>query len=211
MKNPKPWDRVPRACEFIPKSDKLLDVGCGEGILAKFTKGKVKRLYGIDNDLDELKAAKKKGFITKAVDLDCEAFPFKTGSFNIVTCLDVIEHVRNPHLLLAQCYRVLANDGLLIISTPNIRFSDHIISLVIKGEFPKTSTDKSLYDGGHLHFFTYKDMNMLLKKAGFRRIENHEIINKKNRGWKGRLAESMLGRKMMLEFRTPGILVIASK
>lgn len=208
---PKIGERVEKASRFVPKCNRLLDVGCGTGIISYFIKSKVKEIYGIDSYKEDLDRAKKRGLITKIVDFNTEKFPFREGSFNTVTCLDVIEHVLDPRVLLKEIYRVLKKDGVLIISTPNIRFTNHIYDLVIKGVFPKTSLDQSLYDGGHVHFFTYKDMLKLLVDAGFKNIQEEEIINKDHRGWKGRLLKFFLGSKLMREFRTPGILLVAKK
>lgn len=208
---PKPGERVPSAVKHITACDNLLDIGCGDGILAHFVKNKVKAIFGVDNSQGSLLAAKKRGMITKQVDLDLEKLPFNNNYFDIITCLDVIEHVKNPHALLSGIYRVLKPKGKLIISTPNIRFSDHLYKLIIKGKFPKTSIDTSLYDGGHIHFFTFKDLEVLLSLQKFIIIEIDGIINKIQRGWKGRLVERIFGKKFMLEFRTPGILIIARK
>lgn len=208
---PKIGERVQRASVFIPKCENLLDVGCGDGVIEYFIKIKAKNIYGIDNDQQELKKSKQKGMITKLVDFNSKKFPFKNNFFDVITCLDVIEHVIDPKFLLKEIYRVLKKNGILIISTPNIRFSDHMYQLVVKGIFPKTSLDSALYDGGHIHFFTYNDMHILLKESGFKNLQDEEIINKERRGWKGRFVQSLVGKKNMREFRTPGILIIANK
>lgn len=208
---PKPGERVPAAAYFVEPCDKLLDVGCGDGIISHFVAEKVKTIYGIDNLQSELVRAKKRGLRVQFVDLDSQDFPFQSGYFDTVTCLDVIEHVRNPEALLLQIHRVLKNKGKLIIATPNIRFSNHVFELVLKGNFPKTSTDASVYDGGHLHFFTYNDMKSLLLKTGFAIEKTEGIINKTKRGWKGRVLEFFLGKAFMLEFRAQGILLVGRK
>lgn len=204
-------ERVEKAALFVPECGKLLDVGCGDGVIEYYIKTKVKKIYGIDNNPKELETSRQRGIITKLVNLDSELFPFKNDYFDVITCLDVIEHVLDPRVLLKEIYRVLRKEGLLILSTPNIRFSDHIYELLVKGTFPKTSLDPLLYDGGHIHFFTYSDIHLLLEQTGFASIQDEEIINKKKRGWKGRLIQTFIGRKNMREFRTPGILVIAKK
>lgn len=208
---PKIGERVEKASHFIPKVNTLLDIGCGDGVLMHFIHGRVKRVYGIDNSQKELQKANKLGFKTKLVNLDKEDIPFKANDFDCITCLDVIEHVYDPTKLLSEIHRVLKKNGKLIISTPNVRFSDHLFTLIFKGKFPKTSLDPELYDGGHIHFFTYKDMHLLLQEAGFKKIQESGIINKNERGWKGKLIESFVGAKLMREFRTPGILLIATK
>ena len=45
--------------------------------------------------------------------------PFADGSFDVVTCFEVIEHLERPQELLAECRRVAGEDGVVVISTPN--------------------------------------------------------------------------------------------
>lgn len=209
---PKIGERVEFASHFVPNCEKLLDIGCGNGVLKEFVNDRVNKIYGIDKDKKMfLNVNKRKYFELKAVDLDKEKIPYENNYFDCITCLDVIEHVVDPNFLLSQVYRVLKQKGLFIISTPNIRFSDHLTKLLLKGIFPKTSLDNDLYDGGHIHFFTYQDLYNLLKKHKFSILKKEGIINKKERGWKGKMAEFFLGKQIMNEFRSPGILLIAQK
>lgn len=208
---PKKGERVEFASRFVKKSDRLLDIGCGDGILAYFIRNKVRALYGIDKSKRELEKARKNKFKTYLLDIDSQKFPFEDDFFDSITCLDVIEHVRDPLFLLNESYRVLKRNGSLILSTPNIRFSDHLYKLFAKGVFPKTSEDSVLYDGGHIHFFTFTDIKNLLNQCFFIITGEEGIINKPNRGWKGKVLENLLGKKFMLEFRSPGILMVAKK
>ncbi len=208
---PKPGERVEVASRLVEKCDRLLDVGCGDGVIQHFLGNRVGRIYGVDSSKEMLKIAAKRGLNVKLVDLDVKRLPFNSNFFDVVTCLDVIEHVRDPKALLVKMNRVLKRGGNLIIATPNIRFSNHLYELIIKGRFPKTSTDTSLYDGGHLHFFTYTDLVKLLESVGFFIKIIEGIINKPRRGLKGRILEFILGKKIMLEFRAPGILIVGKK
>ena len=156
---PKTGERVEVAARHVKKCNRLLDVGCGDGVLSFFLKGKVLRIYGIDKSEGDLKIAKKRGVFTKKIDLERENLPYQDSFFDFVTCLDVIEHIKDPHGLVKEIYRVLKNGGRLIISTPNIRFSDHLVTLIFRGHFPTTSEDKTAYDGGPyslLYFFRPK-------------------------------------------------------
>jgi len=208
---PKIGERVEFAARFVPKVKKLLDIGCGDGVISNFLKGKVDEIYGIDNSSENLEIAKKYGILTSKIDLDKEKTFYKNDFFDVITCLDVIEHIKDPQKLIEEIKRILCINGLLIISTPNIRFSNHLFQLIFKGRFPKTSLDPALYDGGHIHFFTYKDLEELLIINGFKIERTEGIINKRHRGWKGKLIEIILGTRIMHEFRSPGILIIARK
>jgi len=207
---PKIGERVEIASRYIRECKKVLDVGCGDGSLALFVKGKVK-IYGVDKSEKLLEIAKQRGVLIKKINLDENNLPYKDSYFDCVTCLDVIEHIKDPNALVREMYRVLKKGGHLIVSAPNIRFSDHIVKLVFKGRFPTTSEDKTAYDGGHIHYFTFSDLKEILRKAGFKIIREEGIINKPKRGVIGKIGEIILGKKIMREFRSPGILIISEK
>lgn len=211
MDFPKIGERVEYASRYIPICKNLLDVGCGDGVLKSFIKNKVDNIYGLDNDklsVDKCKLLYKK---VTLINLNSQNIPYKNNYFDCVTCLDVIEHIIDPEMLLNKIYKILKPNGILIISTPNIRFTDHILKLICNGTFPKTSLDASIYDGGHIHFFTYKDLITLLKETGFKILSIEGIINKRKRGWKGSILLKIIGKKLTNEFRSPGILLVAQK
>lgn len=203
--------RIEVASRYVGNVNRLLDIGCGRGKIAFFLKNKASEIYGVDNSKRELQFAKKNGLKVKLIDLDKSKLPFKNNFFDTVTCLDVIEHVRNPFTLVNEAFRVLKKNGSFILSAPNIRFSDHLLSLIFKGRFPKTSNNKVAYDGGHIHYFTFSDLKLILKKCGFKVTHEVGIINKKKRGTLGRIFEKIIGENFMREFRSPGILIISKK
>ena len=186
------------ANKLIGVCHRLLDVGCGAGNLAALIKDRCQEIYGVDISSEALRMAVKKGVKTTRVDLNVELLPFQNEWFDTVVCLDVIEHLLDPERLLEEAKRVLKPGGILIISFPNIRWWVHIASLAFFGKFPKTSTDPEAYDGGHLHYFTYKDMEVLLKKHGFKVTEKCGV-------------PSSLPLNLFMEFKSPGIVIKAKK
>lgn len=208
---PKVGERIEVASKYVNKCGRLLDVGCGEGFIIDFVRNRVTKTYGLDKSVKCLKRAANKGIITKCIDLDNERIPYGDNYFDVVICLDVIEHIRDPIKLLKDIFRVLKLEGKLILSAPNIRFSDYLFQLIVKGHFPITSENKSAYDGGHIHYFTFSDLKEILRNLGFQIISEEGIINKLKRGIKGKVAEKILGKNFMKEFRSGGILVVARK
>jgi hypothetical protein len=69
-------------------------------------------------------------------------------------------------------YRVLKPNGTLVINTPNIAFLKKRVLLAL-GRFPSTSQPNEgvdseiLFDGGHLHYFTFRFLRLVLEKKGF--------------------------------------------
>jgi ubiquinone/menaquinone biosynthesis C-methylase UbiE len=91
-------------------------------------------ITGIDADLISLK---KNQCIHRKVLGDIQNLCFKNSSFDLVTANMVVEHVRNPELLLLEVKRVLAPGGLFMFHTPNLRGYTTLIANNIPGIFKK--------------------------------------------------------------------------
>ena len=162
--------RIEEAINLLRQGHKLLDVGCGEGTFASLAKEKFCYLYGIDLCLKALKESHKKKLDVVKGNLNNDGLSFLDSIFDAVTCLDVIEHIYDPVALLNEINRVLKTNGVLIITTPNVRFIEYLSSILFKGEFSKTSDDSDTYNGGHINYFTFSDLRELLKDTGFKLI-----------------------------------------
>ncbi|MEX2681006.1 MAG: class I SAM-dependent methyltransferase [Candidatus Sigynarchaeota archaeon] len=176
---------------MLESGNDFLDVGCGDGTFCSLAKKTYAHVVGIDISEVAIELAKKKFDIdAKIMDLNTR-LDFKDDEFDTISCLDVIEHVFDPHHLVAEISRILRKNGLLILSVPNIQFFPHIIK-IIRGRFPKTSDDPG-YDGGHLHYFTVKDVKILLQE--------HNLITK--------FVLGLNGRKHLISFISPSIFIKA--
>jgi len=111
--------RVDVALGLLERGKRLLDVGCGDGILGYFAREKYEEVYGVDISEEALEIARRRGVKTKRVNLNKGKLPFRDEFFDAVVCLDVIEHVFEPRSLIKEIHRVLQKKGVLIISTPN--------------------------------------------------------------------------------------------
>lgn len=90
----------------------ILDCGCGDGDLARDLMKTSKHVYCCDR-----KPLKLHNF-TKA-DLN-ETLPYKNNFFDVVFCIEVIEHLKNPSQLVDEIHRVLKPGGILVLTTPNV-------------------------------------------------------------------------------------------
>lgn len=170
-----PRNRVEAILYSAGSGDTLLDVGCGNGHLLYQLRNRFKRLIGLEYSAHRLEQAK--------LNLSDDAFRAVLGSAenmseiasNSIDCVvsaDTIEHVPDVYPATAELYRVLRPGGILIINTPNIAFLKKRILLLL-GRFPSTSQPNEglgsdiLFDGGHLHYFTFRSLSILLKRAGF--------------------------------------------
>lgn len=153
----------------VNKNTIILDIGCGTGVLKKYLPEP--QIHGIDISQTAIEEAIKVYESANAMNLDEEQLPFDDNKFDYVVCLDTIEHLFDPNHALEESYRALAKNGILIISTPNILNISSLRTLLMQKRFPKTSCDRELYDGGHMHFFTYRDVDSMLKDVGFKGVK----------------------------------------
>lgn len=104
----------------LGSSLKVLDAGCGSGygsaILARWPS------VGIDGSLTALSYARESyGSYLLPVAGDLLELPFPAETFDVVTCMEVIEHVPSPGALVAELSRVLKRGGTAFVSTPSAR------------------------------------------------------------------------------------------
>ena len=104
------------------KAKSLLDLGCGSGNLTLRIAQVIEanEVYGIDIDDEALRKAKIKGIKTIKVDLSKEYIPLPNESIDIVTALEVIEHLLNPDHMIKEAHRVLKKGGYFLVTTPNL-------------------------------------------------------------------------------------------
>jgi O-antigen biosynthesis protein len=88
---------------------------------------------------------------------------YKYETFDHILFADVLEHLRDPELVLRESLQLLKPNGTIITSIPNIGHSAIIMEL-LQGEFHYRSL--GLLDNTHIRFFTRKSMLSLFDKAG---------------------------------------------
>jgi SAM-dependent methyltransferase len=117
------------ASKFV-KDKAVLDIGCGPGCGSSLLLRKgASEVIGIDLSKAATNYAQRfyKKQRLEFMRLDATRLVFPDESFDVVTCFDVIEHIRNYRLLLGECKRVLKSGGLFICSTPNKQVTPNVI------------------------------------------------------------------------------------
>ncbi len=126
-----------------------LDIGCNEGGLSKRFPGI--DYHGIDIDKDAVSTARKKGLNVVQHNLDTQ-LPYTANSFDVVFCLDVLEHLSNPKSVMMEIKRVVKKNGKIVISLPN----DYALSNVFRMLSGRPIISRKLVwdEHTHLHFPT---------------------------------------------------------
>ncbi|MCD6318890.1 class I SAM-dependent methyltransferase [Candidatus Aerophobetes bacterium] len=101
----------------IFRPQRVLDVGCGKGFLVEALREISVNAYGIDIS----KYALTSSGLTYLVLGSAENLPFRDDSFDLVTALEVVEHLENPEKFFIEAKRILKPKGVLFITTPSHR------------------------------------------------------------------------------------------
>lgn len=136
--------------KYVKKSrPQILDAGCGTGGLAKGLES-VGKVTGVDYSAEALKFAQRRGLSLKKGSV--EALPFKDGSFDVVTSVDVIYHkwVKNDGTALKEMKRVLRKGGLLVLRVPANKFlySAHDRQVMTARRYSKRELQRKIEETG---------------------------------------------------------------
>lgn len=109
------------ATDNILKNSFVLEVGTGEGYGTSMLSKNVSKIIGLDIDKNTIVNAQKKYGSENCVFTlyDGQKIPFNDKIFDAVISFQVIEHVRDDKNFVSEIYRVLKNNGIFIITTPN--------------------------------------------------------------------------------------------
>lgn len=96
---------------------KILDVGCHTGFLVQALQSAGYRASGVDISAEAVAFGRSMGIDNLSVASE-ERLPFPDRHFNLVLCLDVLEHIKNDRQMLTEIERVLVPGGFLVLMVP---------------------------------------------------------------------------------------------
>ena len=161
------------------KNKKILDVGCGGGILAESLALKGAKVKGIDLADGPLKVAKireqKRNLGITYEKVETSKLIKKKEKFDVITCLEMLEHVPDPEKTVKECSELLNNNGDIFFSTINrnlkaftlaILGAEYILNILPKGthdyeKLIKPSELLNYIDKGGLDFLEIKGMTYI--------------------------------------------------
>lgn len=140
-------------------NDNLLDLGSGKGTFIKICRKNGLKALGLDTAKDNINFEKDK-------------LPFEDNSFNFISMIAVIEHLKNKEIIMNEIKRVSKKDASLIITTPNFKYCY-----------------KTFYnDPTHVSPFTEISLKKFLINYGMREVNiGPHLVNKSDFFWKNKL------------------------
>lgn len=167
---------------------KILEVGCGRGEFLAAMKARGYDIVGVEPDIykhDLIKEnAKNAGVQVAAIHSPGEKLPFDSGTFDFIYCNNVIEHCKDPILLLEESSRVLKPQGLMYFTVINrLGFRDPHYHLNFLNWLPRWLAEKYIILRGRskklvhptesinklseMHYFTFNGFKKIARELGF--------------------------------------------
>ena len=143
---------------------RILDVGCGDGVITKRLRTALPDVQVVAVDLDHVRLRRAAEYCSGVMFClsTVETLPFAEDTFDLVLCHHVIEHVPHDEVLLGECARVLGPAGLFILGIPH---EGGIIGTILR------TLHRRLYAAGeHINFYTIANMRRMLSEAGFTHV-----------------------------------------
>lgn len=145
------------------QGDRVLDVGCGPGHHMVELIADGYEVAGVEISQDCVSTAQASGLNVRHSDLSGR-LPFNDDSFEYICCLQVLEHLPNPALLLKECARLLTLNGRLFLTIPNFQsyWKDVFQSAWVAGWFAPF----------HLFHFSRRTIDLLAENCGLRVVRS---------------------------------------
>jgi 2-polyprenyl-6-hydroxyphenyl methylase/3-demethylubiquinone-9 3-methyltransferase len=164
----------PTRFEFIKKylnvhDKKILDVGCGGGILSETLAREGAQVTGIDAEQDAILIAQNHA-VQENLQIEYICTPIETmeeAFFDAIVCMEMLEHVADPALVINHCARLLKHEGYLFLSTINRTLAAYGAA-VIAAEYILQLLPKQTHD--FTKFIKPGELDSMARDAGFELI-----------------------------------------
>jgi SAM-dependent methyltransferase len=142
---------------------RVLELGCGTGATLAWLKdsGRADFTVGIELFPAAAEQARALSDVVYCQDFERTPLPPDLVGFDLVLCLDVLEHLVDPWAAVDRLVReALAPGGTIIVSVPNVRHHSVLLPLALRGHW--RYADAGPLDRTHLRFFTHESALQLL-------------------------------------------------
>ena len=159
------------------KGLKILDIGCGGGLLSEPMARLGAQVVGADPAERNISVArihaKQSNLNIDYRETTAEGLAEKSEKFNVILNMEVVEHVVDASGYLETCYQLLEPNGLMICSTINRNFKSYL-NAIIGAEYIMKWLPKGTHDWKK--FLTPEELSDLLGLSGFKVIDNKGFV-----------------------------------
>lgn len=176
----------------IPANGRVLDVGCGNGVISRHLGQFGYEVLGIDISQKTIDMAKSKNTLpnVRFEAISAEQLTAMGQQYDAVICSEVLEHLDRPEVLLKTIYASLKDEGTLIVTVPNgmgprevcvtkpmlrVRKSPKLQSFILGVKkllgYKGTTVQSQADNLDHVQFFTRKDLQQLADNNAFRIVK----------------------------------------
>lgn len=152
--------RLQTIARFHKPPANLLDIGCAFGGFIKSANDIGYKAQGLDVSPYAANEGCKEGLNIKAGIL--EPHTFLANSFDVITLIEVIEHITNPQEYLKQIQNILKPGGLLVIQTANYN----------GWQATQEGSSYHYYLPGHYYYYSLENLKLLLSQHGFKKFKS---------------------------------------
>ena len=175
-------NKFQQIAQRVPHSVRVLDVGCGIGILGRYLDGKQCDVTGWDLKLENNSDYEK--YYTSMSERNVEKEGLGNEKYDAVIFSDVLEHLHDAGKVLRQSRDLLNAGGKVLVSLPNVAYFRNRLGL-FKGDW--NYTDVGVLDRTHIRFYTQATAREFLTDAGFTIREMEPEIPIIHSAWKRNL------------------------
>jgi cyclopropane fatty-acyl-phospholipid synthase-like methyltransferase len=154
------------------RGQRLLDVGCDTGSLLVAAREEYGiRPVGIDVAGRAVAVARENG--VEALQTTLEAAPEDLTAFQVITAVDLVEHVPDPDAFLREVRRRLQPGGVTYLETPNIRSLVYVVGRVLARltQGRPQSLFERIFPPQHVQYFTIDSLGQMAERTGYEVIE----------------------------------------
>jgi 2-polyprenyl-3-methyl-5-hydroxy-6-metoxy-1,4-benzoquinol methylase len=192
----------PREC------GRILEIGMGAGGTMAALKEVRKISFSAGIEINETAAAEARKVADEVITGDATLldFPEHWSGFDVILCLDVLEHLVDPWHMVRRLHPLLASGGVIVASLPNVNYFRVVFPLFFRGEWELR--DAGVLDRTHLRFFVKKTVVDLMTCSGLElsRIEAGGVPYKSKRWLLSKMSAGFLNR-----FLAPQYLIKVSR
>lgn len=167
-----------KVCEHLGSpllGKSVVDIGCGGGILSHSMAVRGASVLGVDLGAENLKAGEiyaERTNLSETLKFRCvaveELAKEMPESFDVVTCMEMLEHVPDPSAIVQACFDLLKPGGVCVMSTINRNPKSYLFAIV-GAEYVLRLVDKGTHD--YHKFITPAELDQMAVRAGFGRFD----------------------------------------